>query len=1293
MFGHLCFSCKAGTENTLGTNPDSGPVPRQKRGLWFPLLLSLGIVLSSSPAAHAAVEGSVDRNSAPLITEAETEVLLMNNVGRFFKIIPADSATYTIQSSGSIDAYADLLDSGGAEIASGDDEVGFDFRIEHALTAGQTYYLFMYDYDTDIACTLTITGGGLRPPEPEIDIRGNGTTISDGDSSPSSSDHTDFGSAEAGSGTLVRTFTIDNLGDSELTLTGGVPLVSLSGAAAGDFSVTQDPAGTVAAGGSTSFQVTFAPTAAGTRSAVVSIANDDSDENPYSFAIQGTGIHTNLAPEINDAGYALHLEGTATDYLVKSGFDGFPTTGLTIEMWVRTDDAEHDGSLFSYASAGSPNEALLFNYANLSPEINDAKAAGNEGTGVAVNDGQWHHVAWTWESATGESVLYVDGTAVHTASIQAGHSLVGGGTLVFGQEQDSLGGDFEDTQSFYGDMDEVRVWNVVRTGVQILDNMDRALIGSEPGLVSYWRMNGGGGATIDDSAGSNDLTVVGAGATWISTPIETSEEGIVAINTLGIADADAGEGDIQVTLQAGAGAITLSQVDGLTAVTGDASGTVSLTGSLAEVNAAVNGMTYAPDVNFSGTDTLSVGVDDLGSTGDGGAQTVAKDIEITVTAVNDAPVLDNSGAMVLTSVTEDATAPAGDTVAAILASCGGDRITDPDSGAVEGIAVTSLTGDGTWQYNTGGGWTSMGAVAGNAALLLTDAADVRFVPAASNNNAQIATVTFRAWDRSAGAEGTKVDASTNGGTTAFSTAQETAELSVAAVNDAPVITGQAVLSVLQETPLTLSLGDLTVTDPDNTYPDDLTLSVQDGANYSRTARTITPTGDFTGNLTVPVTVNDGTDSSGVFSVSIAVLALTDSDGDGVPDVDDAFPDDPNETSDSDGDGIGDNADTDHDNDGMPTEWEDLHNLDPYADDAGLDPDGDGLTNLQEYLMDTDPGTATAGPGIAVLVSPGDLQTDQSLTLPLVTDYPESADESLHLRTRWQIAADEGFTDVVLDVTSVTHKTGMTVSTSVLEPNTAYFWRVRYIDAGIMAWPWSEVRTFATGEGFADEDGNGIPDDQELAGRTESDLDGDGSDDLLQAGMHCVELPDGSGWTCIKEEETFQVDEFTTIDTDEIEDEENRPASLPCGMFGFRLSVDAPGDSVTVSKYYSAPLPENVSWYKYDSISGWFDYSEYVTISDDRRLVGIVLTDGGYGDADGVANGVIVDPSGPAVEEGPVTAGGGSDRCFIACASSVRRNTAADARLPLIVLAAAWAAAFCHSRRKVSGGQNRGSSSL
>ena len=168
---------------------------------------------------------------------------------------------------------------------------------------------------------------------------------------------------------------------------------------------------------------------------------------------------------------------------------------------------------------------------------------------------------------------------------------------------------------------------------------------------------------------------------------------------------------------------------------------------------------------------------------------------VSITAVNDAPVLDNSGSMSLTAITEDAAAPAGDTVAAIIASAGGNRITDADSGAAEGIALTGLTGDGAWQYNTGGGWTDVGAVAGTSALLLTDAASLRFVPTAGNNNAQTATVTFRAWDQSDGAEGTKADASATGGTTAFSTATETAALAVTAVNDAPVLDNSGSMSL------------------------------------------------------------------------------------------------------------------------------------------------------------------------------------------------------------------------------------------------------------------------------------------------------------------------------------------------------------------------------------------------------------------------------------------------------------------------------------------------------------------
>jgi len=123
---------------------------------------------------------------------------------------------------------------------------------------------------------------------PEIEIKGNGVTIAHEDSEPDAADHTDFGTAEVTGGTVKRTFTINNLGYVALHLT-GAPSVNITGDHAGDFPVTTQPPSEVAAEGSRTFEISFDPSATGLRIATVSIINDDSDETPYTFAIQGTG--------------------------------------------------------------------------------------------------------------------------------------------------------------------------------------------------------------------------------------------------------------------------------------------------------------------------------------------------------------------------------------------------------------------------------------------------------------------------------------------------------------------------------------------------------------------------------------------------------------------------------------------------------------------------------------------------------------------------------------------------------------------------------------------------------------------------------------------------------------------------------------------------------------------------------------------------------------------------------------------------------------------------------------------
>lgn len=157
--------------------------------------------------------------------------------------------------------------------------------------------------------------GGVSGPE--MDIQGDGTSIADGDTSPSTADHTDFGSALVSGGTVVRTFTIENTGSAALDLTAGSPFVFLTGST--DFSLTATPSGTIGAGSSTTFNITFDPSAVGTATATVSIANNDADEDPYNFDIQGSGVEPEVFFDVaadnvgeNGGTYTITATSTAT---------------------------------------------------------------------------------------------------------------------------------------------------------------------------------------------------------------------------------------------------------------------------------------------------------------------------------------------------------------------------------------------------------------------------------------------------------------------------------------------------------------------------------------------------------------------------------------------------------------------------------------------------------------------------------------------------------------------------------------------------------------------------------------------------------------------------------------------------------------------------------------------------------------------------------------------------------------------------------------------------------------------
>lgn len=147
---------------------------------------------------------------------------------------------------------------------------------------------------------FAIRGTGTVP-EPEITVLGEGREISDGDPFPARADGTDFGEVDLAGDPATHTFVIRNDGDASLSLS----RLEFQGGQTSDFSITRVPSATIPAGSESSFGVRFKPGATGLRSTTLRILNNDTNENPFDFVIQGTG--TTIAPELTLKGRGLPI--------------------------------------------------------------------------------------------------------------------------------------------------------------------------------------------------------------------------------------------------------------------------------------------------------------------------------------------------------------------------------------------------------------------------------------------------------------------------------------------------------------------------------------------------------------------------------------------------------------------------------------------------------------------------------------------------------------------------------------------------------------------------------------------------------------------------------------------------------------------------------------------------------------------------------------------------------------------------------------------------------------------------
>lgn len=244
------------------------------------------------------------------------------------------------------------------------DTAGYNVAITISTPSNVTLY-------TTAAGTI-IKGVAFAPvapaTAPEINVKGNGLTITDGDITPSTVDGTDLGNVNTGN-FVDQAFAIENTGTANLTL----GAITFSGTNPTDFAVQTPPVSPVLPGGSTNMTIRFTPGSTGLRSAAISVVNNDSNENPYDFALQGTGVG-NTAPTI--------VESTASPFLV------LPATGPGTFSGVVGDATDPGHSLgvdFTILDAETASTALVLSAVSSNQAVVPDANLNLSGTAAARN--------------------------------------------------------------------------------------------------------------------------------------------------------------------------------------------------------------------------------------------------------------------------------------------------------------------------------------------------------------------------------------------------------------------------------------------------------------------------------------------------------------------------------------------------------------------------------------------------------------------------------------------------------------------------------------------------------------------------------------------------------------------------------------------------------------------------------------------------------------------------------------------------------------------------------------------
>ena len=497
----------------------------------------------------------------------------------------------------------------------------------------------------------------------------------------------------------------------------------------------------------------------------------DADLNEASNPLNtdfGSSVST-TASGVANLGDAWVMNGNKNTTIEADGLSGsFRNNDVSGDIWFKVDTGSMaDGDKYYLFETGGDGRGMTLwmervgteYFLRLHVQPYDSNSVYHESakvdlsTNITSEIGSYIQAVWTIDkdATNGSATLYVNGEERETHNGRM-NEWSGGNTTGIGTNTSSVStaGDFSGISNFKGEIAQVNLY-----GSTVL---------SETAVkASYLEVMG-----LTDPVSELDYGL-GGSAKIISSdlPLRDLDSADFAGGTIVVEITNAQSGDV---LSFSGALPSFASDNGSTA--SSLSYNLNSSANASNVEAFLQSISFASSGTLLGTRNISFTVSD----GDGGSANIFA--AVNVNEANVAPVL-SSGPFDLGSTNEDSTSSSIN-VGTVL----GAAITDSNAADSKGIAISSVSGNGTWQYSlsSGGGWQNINLSGG--ALHLGENDSLRYIP--DSENGETASFNFVAWDQtnsvSAGSTAS-IPVFAVGGS--YSSNTEVANLTVSDVNDAP----------------------------------------------------------------------------------------------------------------------------------------------------------------------------------------------------------------------------------------------------------------------------------------------------------------------------------------------------------------------------------------------------------------------------------------------------------------------------------------------------------------------------